>query len=194
MHRVRPVPHRLLGRRAPQCIHLDRVEGPVDGPAEVHETPTTIEDRTRTSITATPVRRVRSARQRQRIMGLILRRSIRFPASMRPSVWAVISVHWCARSTTASRWCVWTVESPRRRGISERTGQNALWNRSGRNLWELQNRTNLLIRIAAPGIATRNGCWQASLVGCFYCLDLYPPAEITEWTGDDCALCPYSQE
>ena len=29
---------------AHQCIHLDRVEGPVDGPVEVHATPAMIED------------------------------------------------------------------------------------------------------------------------------------------------------
>lgn len=28
--------------------------------------------------------------------------------------------------------------------------------------------------------------------GCFYCLDIYPPSAITEWTDkdDDTALCP----
>jgi hypothetical protein len=28
-------------------------------------------------------------------------------------------------------------------------------------------------------------------VGCFYCLRIFPPAEINEWTPDECALCPY---
>jgi dihydropyrimidine dehydrogenase (NAD+) subunit PreA len=42
---------------AHQCIHLDRVEGPVDGPAELHVTPAAAEERTRTSIACTPVTR-----------------------------------------------------------------------------------------------------------------------------------------
>jgi dihydropyrimidine dehydrogenase (NAD+) subunit PreA len=42
---------------AHQCIHLDRVTGPVDGPVELHSTPIAIEARSRASIVATPVTR-----------------------------------------------------------------------------------------------------------------------------------------
>jgi hypothetical protein len=28
-------------------------------------------------------------------------------------------------------------------------------------------------------------------VGCFYCLTIFAPAEIDEWTPGGCALCPY---
>jgi dihydropyrimidine dehydrogenase (NAD+) subunit PreA len=42
---------------AHQCIHLDRVEGPVDGPAPLHSTPALIEERMRSSISTTPVTR-----------------------------------------------------------------------------------------------------------------------------------------
>jgi len=42
---------------AHQCIHLDRVEGPVDGPAPLHSTPAFIEERMRSSISTTPVTR-----------------------------------------------------------------------------------------------------------------------------------------
>jgi dihydropyrimidine dehydrogenase (NAD+) subunit PreA len=42
---------------AHQCIHLDRVEGPLDGPVQVHATPTAIEERMRASIATTPVTR-----------------------------------------------------------------------------------------------------------------------------------------
>src|ERR1700758_5458910 len=42
---------------AHQCIHLDRVSGPVDGPVELHPTPAENEARSRTSITVTPVSR-----------------------------------------------------------------------------------------------------------------------------------------
>jgi dihydropyrimidine dehydrogenase (NAD+) subunit PreA len=51
---------------AHQCIHLDRISGPVDGPlngpVELHPTPATAEARTRDSIAVTPVsRRERAA-------------------------------------------------------------------------------------------------------------------------------------
>ena len=42
---------------AHQCIHLDRVEGPVDGPAPLHPNPALIEERMRSSIATTPVTR-----------------------------------------------------------------------------------------------------------------------------------------
>jgi dihydropyrimidine dehydrogenase (NAD+) subunit PreA len=42
---------------AHQCIHLDRVSGAVDGPIELHATPTDNEARSRASITVTPVTR-----------------------------------------------------------------------------------------------------------------------------------------
>jgi dihydropyrimidine dehydrogenase (NAD+) subunit PreA len=42
---------------AHQCIHLDRVSGPVDGPAEVHTAPETYEAQSRSAVTNTPVSR-----------------------------------------------------------------------------------------------------------------------------------------
>jgi dihydropyrimidine dehydrogenase (NAD+) subunit PreA len=40
---------------AHQCIHLDRVSGPVDGPVELHPTPASIEAATHASIAMTPI-------------------------------------------------------------------------------------------------------------------------------------------
>jgi dihydropyrimidine dehydrogenase (NAD+) subunit PreA len=40
---------------AHQCIHLDRVTGPVDGPVEVHAKPAAIEAASRSTITVTPI-------------------------------------------------------------------------------------------------------------------------------------------
>ncbi|MGC2620696.1 MAG: NAD-dependent dihydropyrimidine dehydrogenase subunit PreA [Acidobacteriaceae bacterium] len=40
---------------AHQCIHLDRVSGPVDGPVEVHAKPATIEAASHASIAVTPI-------------------------------------------------------------------------------------------------------------------------------------------
>jgi dihydropyrimidine dehydrogenase (NAD+) subunit PreA len=42
---------------AHQCIHLDRVSGPVDGPVELHLAPGQHETRSRSAITNTPVTR-----------------------------------------------------------------------------------------------------------------------------------------
>jgi dihydropyrimidine dehydrogenase (NAD+) subunit PreA len=42
---------------AHQCIHLDRVTGPVDGPVELHSVPSEREAQSRVSITNTPVTR-----------------------------------------------------------------------------------------------------------------------------------------
>ena len=42
---------------AHQCIHMDRVSGPVNGQVELHDGPSTVEWRTRTSIATTPVTR-----------------------------------------------------------------------------------------------------------------------------------------
>jgi len=42
---------------AHQCIHMDRVSGPVNGQVELHEGPPTVEFRSRTSIASTPVTR-----------------------------------------------------------------------------------------------------------------------------------------
>jgi dihydropyrimidine dehydrogenase (NAD+) subunit PreA len=47
---------------AHQCIHLDRVSGPVDGQVELHPIPATHEARSRESITVTPVTRRERAR------------------------------------------------------------------------------------------------------------------------------------
>jgi dihydropyrimidine dehydrogenase (NAD+) subunit PreA len=40
---------------AHQCIYLDRVSGPIDGPVELHTKPAAIEAATRASITVTPI-------------------------------------------------------------------------------------------------------------------------------------------
>jgi dihydropyrimidine dehydrogenase (NAD+) subunit PreA len=40
---------------AHQCIHLDRVSGPVDGPVELHPTPASLEAATQASIAVTPI-------------------------------------------------------------------------------------------------------------------------------------------
>jgi dihydropyrimidine dehydrogenase (NAD+) subunit PreA len=40
---------------AHQCIHVDRVSGPVDGHVELHATPASVETVARTSITVTPI-------------------------------------------------------------------------------------------------------------------------------------------
>jgi dihydropyrimidine dehydrogenase (NAD+) subunit PreA len=46
---------------AHQCIHLDRVSGPVDGHVEMHATPGEIEARSRAGISVTPVSRTERA-------------------------------------------------------------------------------------------------------------------------------------
>ena len=40
---------------AHQCIHRDRISGPIDGPVELHTTPAALEAATRASITVTPI-------------------------------------------------------------------------------------------------------------------------------------------
>ena len=42
---------------AHQCIHMDRVSGPINGQVELHDGPPTVEFRSRTSIATTPVTR-----------------------------------------------------------------------------------------------------------------------------------------
>jgi len=42
-----------------------------------------------------------------------------------------------------------------------------------------------------PGNNHKQRVLAGSNVGCFYCLEMYPHAEIIEWTLDDCALCPH---
>ncbi len=42
---------------AHQCIHMDRVSGPIDGQVELHEGPSTVEWRSRTAVAVTPVSR-----------------------------------------------------------------------------------------------------------------------------------------
>ena len=46
---------------AHQCIHLDRVSGPVDGPVELHATPAAIEAATRATIAVTPIPKLDAA-------------------------------------------------------------------------------------------------------------------------------------
>ena len=42
-----------------------------------------------------------------------------------------------------------------------------------------------------PGNNHRARVLASSKVGCFYCLSIYSPTEIAEWTPDGCALCPH---
>ena len=89
---------------AHQCIHLDRVTGPVDGHVELHRTPAEEEAESRASIAETPVTR----KERAALGGdgaVCRRRSSGFRAWMRRSAWAAICVRWCARWMDASRWC-----------------------------------------------------------------------------------------
>jgi len=51
---------------AHQCIHLDRVSGPIDGHVELHATPASLERESRESIAVTPVTR----RERAEIFGM----------------------------------------------------------------------------------------------------------------------------
>jgi|WetSurMetagenome_2_1015567.scaffolds.fasta_scaffold204417_1 hypothetical protein len=45
---------------------------------------------------------------------------------------------------------------------------------------------------AGPGNKHRERILASSLVGCFYCLCIYPPAEIYEWVEGGCtALCAH---
>lgn len=44
-----------------------------------------------------------------------------------------------------------------------------------------------------PGNNHKERVLASGKVGCFYCLALFSPAEIKEWTLDDCALCPYCE-
>ena len=43
---------------------------------------------------------------------------------------------------------------------------------------------------SGPGNDHKARVLASTLVGCYYCLKIYPPAEIEEWTMDQCALCP----
>jgi hypothetical protein len=42
-----------------------------------------------------------------------------------------------------------------------------------------------------PGNDHRTRVLASKNVGCFYCLKIFSPAEIEEWTLDGCALCPH---
>jgi hypothetical protein len=46
--------------------------------------------------------------------------------------------------------------------------------------------------------ANRQEVMQSELCGCFFCLETFPPGQITEWAEDEndeknVALCPYCQ-
>jgi hypothetical protein len=43
---------------------------------------------------------------------------------------------------------------------------------------------------SGPGNDHKNRIMVSVLVGCYYCLEIFRPAEIEEWTADGCALCP----
>lgn len=49
-----------------------------------------------------------------------------------------------------------------------------------------------VIRAHRRSINHRNELLASRLCGCFYCLAIFPPAEITEWISDNegTALCP----
>jgi NAD-dependent dihydropyrimidine dehydrogenase PreA subunit len=77
---------------AHQCIHTDRVSGPVDGHVEVHAKPRLTgagEDRGDADSEARSAERSTSGRMQPRWSG--------FRASMRPSAWAATCARWSAR-------------------------------------------------------------------------------------------------
>ena len=85
---------------AHQCIHLDRVTGPVDGHVEVH----VAEPRLRRSREQHRGDADSEARSAEEGTDHMRRRWREFRAWTRPSAWAAISARWSARSKGASRW------------------------------------------------------------------------------------------
>ena len=88
---------------AHQCIHLDRVEGPVNVvPSSCMRLP--LPSRSAAAPPSPPPRlRARSVLPLLPVMGLSPRRWRAFHVSMKPSASAAISARWSARLTTASR-------------------------------------------------------------------------------------------
>ena len=87
---------------AHQCIHLDRVSGPIDGHVELHRTPAAEQAESLASIAETPV--TRKERETAFAQGPYPRRWRAFRAWMRRSAWAAICVPACARWMDASPW------------------------------------------------------------------------------------------
>ncbi len=118
---------------AHQCIHVDRVSGPVNGQVELHEGPPTVEWRTRNSIATTPVTR------KERAAAASNHGPYPTPLAKIPRVDETecvgcnLCARWFARWMIASRWCGWITKFPRRRGISARMVRSVQSNRSGRN-------------------------------------------------------------
>ena len=108
---------------AHQCIHLDRVSGPVDGHVDLHR-----RRRRRRPRAAPRLRRRRlRARSAKRLLrrGRIPRRWRAFRAWMRRSAWAAICVPAFARWRDASPWCVSIRMWRRRPGTSAPRARHA---------------------------------------------------------------------
>ena len=88
---------------AHQCIHLDRVSGPVDGPVELHAKPAAIEAATRARIAVTPIPKLDAMPVPPRMAGTRHPWSA-FRVWMRRNAWAAICARWFARWKTASPW------------------------------------------------------------------------------------------
>jgi dihydropyrimidine dehydrogenase (NAD+) subunit PreA len=95
---------------AHQCIHLDRVSGPVDGHVELHPIPAEQEARSRAAITEHAGYAQGAGSCCETGMVRIRRHWRAFRAWMKPSVLAAIFARWFARWTSASRWCVWIMD------------------------------------------------------------------------------------
>ncbi len=89
---------------AHQCIHLDRVSGPVNGQVELHDAPADCGMRTAAPRSPSRRSRARSAPSTGSIGPLSNAARQAFPAWMKPSASAATSARWSAPSTTASPW------------------------------------------------------------------------------------------
>ena len=67
---------------------------------------------------------------------------------------------------------------------------------SFRNLGEMQNLKEYLDTAHKHSIYHKNELLQSDICGCFYCLRIFDPEEITDWTDthnlkEHTALCPF---
>ena len=111
---------------AHQCIHLDRVSGPVNGTVELHDGPPTVEWRTRNSIATTPVTRKERGRSggSWSVSHAAGEDSTRRRDGMR---WLQLCALVCPVDDCITMVRVDRV-SPRRPGISARMVRSAPWN------------------------------------------------------------------
>lgn len=47
-----------------------------------------------------------------------------------------------------------------------------------------------LERASKAAYNNRETIGKATVCGCYYCLQEFPPQDVNEWTSDDSALCP----